>query len=346
MPAPSTPSDFLVQQGNAQVYTSWAVASTATSYKVQRSSDQVTYSTVATVTANEYYDTPPLLNIPYYYKVAASNGSGDSSYTDPQSTVNVKPGQMTLGEIRLLAQQEADRVNSQFVTKAEWNNYINQSYYELYDMLITVFEDYYVEQPVFFQTTGNVNQYALPNGVNTFLDSSNATITPRALYKLYGVDLGLTGSTNAWVTIKKFDMIQRNRYVFPQVTSTYLGVFNLRYRVIGDNIMFIPTPSAGQYIRLWYYPKLKTLLADYDSMDGISGWTEYVITDAAIKALTKEESDTTALMAKKQALIDRIQSSATNRDVGQPDTISPTRSQADRWGGYGGTGFDGSFGGF
>lgn len=341
MSAPQIPSDFFVQTGNQQIYLSWSITTATpavTNYVVQRSTDGVNFSTVATPVLNEYYDTFPIIGVPYWYQIAAQNSDGIGAFTASQVSVATLPGDMTLGEIRLRAQQEADLQNSKFVSLPEWNFYINQSYYELYDLLITTYEDYFVAPRLVFQTDGIKQQYDLPNG-------ENYNGAP-ALYKLYGVDLGLASNTNAWVTIKKFDFIQRNRYVFPQVTSTYLGVFNLRYRIINNQIMFIPTPSAGQYIGLWYYPRLKTLLADYDSMDGVSGWTEYVIIDAAIKALTKEESSTDILMAKKQALIDRIQSTATNRDAGQPDTISPTRTQADRWGGYGGPGFDGSFGGY
>ena len=88
------------------------------------------------------------------------------------------------------------------------------------------------------------------------------------------------------------------------------------------------------------------LLSDSDILDGVSGWTEYVIVDAAIKALLKEESDTTVLMAQKLALIKRIEETAMNRDAGQADTISNVRTWGERWGAYGGPGFDGSFGGY
>jgi hypothetical protein len=161
-----------------------------------------------------------------------------------------------------------------------------------------------------------------------------------------GVDCGLALNSNAWVTLHKFDFISRNRYVFPNISSTYLGVFNLRYRLVGNTLMFIPTPSAGQFIRLWYIPRLTELLQDTDLCDGVSGWTEYVIVDTAIKILQNEESDTSVLLAQKQLLLDRIQSSSMNRDAGQPDTISNVRSFSERWGGYGGAGGDGSYGGY
>lgn len=338
MAIPGIPNNFNVQQGNAQVFLSWDIQAGATTYSVQRSTDGVTYAVLATIAPNSYLDTTVTPGTQYYYQVASVNGSGTSSYTSPQAVIPVQSGQMTLSQVRLAAQQRADRVNSQFVTLTEWNSYINQSYFELYDLLITTYEDYYLEPPLIFSTDGTTFQYDLPNGVNY----SGA----KPFYKLWGVDLGLAQSGNAWVTLKKFDAISRNRYVFPQLTSTYLGVFNLRYRLVGNTIYFIPTPSGAQYIRLWYIGRLSQLLQDTDVLDGISGWTEYVITDAAIKALQKEESDVTVLAAQKMALIKRIEESAMNRDVGQPDSVSDVRRQSELWGSYGGDYGNGPIGGF
>jgi hypothetical protein len=229
-----------------------------------------------------------------------------------------------------------------FVTDPELISYINQSYFELYDLLITCFEDYYVAPPTLFTTDGVTSQYPLPDGViSTFVNANTGlAYTAPKFYKLMGVDIGVSGTQNAFVTLHKFDFISRNRYVYPQLTSTYLGMFNLRYRLVGGTLMFIPTPSAGQYIKLWYYPVLTTLAALSDTADGISGWTEYIICDAAIKCMQKEESDCSMLMAQKAALIKRIEETAMNRDVGQADTISNTRTVTNRWG------FDGGWAGY
>lgn len=338
MAIPATPQNFLVQQGNGQVLVSWDISAGSTSYSVQRSTDGVTYSTLATPAPNQYLDLAVTIGTQYYYKVAASNGSGTSLYTTPQSVVPVQTGEMTLGQLRLLSQQKADRVNSQFVTTAECNTYINQSYFELYDLLTTVYEDYYIAPALQLVTDGTSQLYPLPNG-------TNYNGAP-PFYKLMGIDCGLDNSGNAWVTLKKFNFIARNRYVYPNISSTFLGVFNLQYRLLGNNIELIPTPSANQILRLWYIPRMQQLLADTDIADGVSGWTEYIAVDVAIKILQKEESDVSVLMAEKAALKKRIEDSAMNRDVGQSDTISNTRSWSERSGNYGGGGFDGSFGGY
>jgi hypothetical protein len=307
-------------------------------WEVQRSTDGITYSLIASPAVPEYLDTSVTSGVGYYYKMAATSGTDTSAYTAPYFITPCQSGEMSLGELRLQAQQRADRVGSNFVLTTEWNTYINQSYFELYDILVNAFEDYNVAEPLIFQTDGTSTSYPIPNGVNY----SGA----RPMYKLLGVDMGLASTTNAWVTLHKYNFISRNRYVYPNLTSTYLGVFNLRYRVLGSNIQFIPQPSGGQYLRLWYIPRLETLLKDTDLCEGISGWTEYIIVDAAIKALIKEESDTQMLMLQKQALLDRIQAAASNRDAGQPDSISDVRSRSEAWGGYGSPNGDGSFGGY
>jgi hypothetical protein len=64
-------------------------------------------------------------------------------------------GQLTLLQIRDLCKQESDMVNSSFLSDAEWNSYINQSYYELYDLLVQKYgNDYFVQTPYTFITDG------------------------------------------------------------------------------------------------------------------------------------------------------------------------------------------------
>lgn len=340
----ASPNNFYATQANRQVFLQWDLEAGATSYSVQRSTDGVTYAVLATPSNNNYLDAAVVAGTKYYYQVASVNGSGTSTYTAPQATIPTPTGEMSLAQIRLSAQQRADRVNSNFVTLPEWNNYINQAMFELYDLLITAYEDYFVATPATFMTDGSSYIYPLPNGLITFLNTSNASYTADPMYKLLGVDLGLNNANNAYVTINKFNFIDRNRFVYPNTASTIYGVFNLQYRMLGSNIEFIPTPAANQPIRLWYIPRLAELLQDTDiTTSGISGWIEYVIVRAAKYALDKEESDTSRLGEELIFLKDRIEASAANRDVGQPDRISDVRQNS--WGNNG-FGQNGSIGGW
>lgn len=216
---------------------------------------------------------------------------------------------MTLTMLINAVRQRADMVNSQFCTDAELTSYINQSYFELYDLLVSRYGDnyYVVTPPPSFQTDGTTFQYPLPAD----------------FYKLLGVDLALAPNLDSFITIKPFMFADRNRYSVPNFQSFY-GVTNLRYRLNGNNLWLTPIPAANQTIRLWYIPRMATLAAPSDTADGISGWTEYIIVDAAMKALNKEESDCSVLMADKAGLIARIEAAAENRDAGSPPKVADT----------------------
>jgi hypothetical protein len=343
MAIPGIPQNFTVQTGNSQNLISWAQSPGATSYLIQRSLDNVTFMPLVTVTgsplASSYLDTAVTRGVQYWYNVAAHNSSGTSPYTPAQSAIPTVTGEMSLAQIRLQAQQRADRVNSNFVTTPEWNTYINQALFELYDLLVTCYEDQFVATPIQFVTDGSTFLWPLPDGLLTFESGINPqqTLVPPPFYKLLGVDLALNNATNAYVTINKFMFTDRNRFVYPNTASTLYGVFNMQYRLLGNNLEFIPTPTAGQSIRLWYIPRMTQLLQDTDiSSEGVSGWIEYAIVRAAKYALDKEESDTTKLDQELLFLKGRIEESAANRDAGNPDKISDTRSNIGS--GYAGTG--------
>lgn len=329
---PYQPQQVIVEQADGNILVSWKAAQGATGYLVQRSTDGVNFATVATLgQVTSYLDSFPGIGVTYYYQVASTNLAGTSVYSSIVSMVAAPPSEMSLGELRLHCQQTADRVNSQFVTKSEWNAFIRLAMYELYDLLITSYEDYYANQIVFINTNGTIKDYPLPDGATNYLGGTypdTALGTPaQAFYKLSGMDLGINTSNNAWVTLLKFDFIERNKYVYPNSTSTIYGVYNMRYRLMGNKVNIIPTPAGNQQIRMWYTPRLPALLQDNDLTTlGFSGWLRYAIVRTAKYALDKEESDTTKLDEEIAFLKLRIEQTASNRDIGVADTISPTRA--------------------
>jgi hypothetical protein len=334
MSLPYQVQNVSAEQADGNIAITWAGSPGATSYAVQRSTDGVNFTTIApALTGVSYVDSLPGTGILFYYQVIATNISGSASPSVATSMIAAPPSEMSLMELRLRAQQTADRVNSQFVTTPEWNSFIRLAMYELYDLLIGAYEDFGVTTPVMINTNGSISGYALPDGVTNYLGGSftgTSGAPAKALYKLSGVDLGVNTSNNAWVTLNRFNFIDRNKFVYPNSTSQIYGVFNLRYRLVGNNIEFIPIPAGNQVLRLWYVAKLPALLLDTDVTTlGMSGWLRYAIVRAAKYALDKEEgSDTTNLSNELIFLKTRIEEMAANRDVGQPDTISETRQDS------------------
>lgn len=358
--APGVPTQFNVQTGNGQILASWSQTPGATSYTVQRSLDNVTFTLLTTISgsplASSYLDTAVTQGTQYWYNICANNVSGSSPFTLSKSAIPTMTGEMTLSQIRLASMQRADRVNSNFVTLPEYTTFINLALAELYDLMVTVYEDYFVGIPAQFVSDGSTFIYNLPDGQSTFTNglNQNSTFVAPPFYKLIGADLALQNATNAYVTINKFNFVDRNRFVYPNTSSTIYGVFNLQYRLLGNTpsgvqqIMFIPTPSAGQSIRLWYIPRMTQLLQDTDTtIQGINGWMDYVIIRTAKYVLDKEESDTSKLDQELLFLKGRIEETAANKDAGIPDKISDTRANnGSGYGGQSGFGWSGSIGGF
>jgi hypothetical protein len=338
------------QQADGNILISWDGSLGATSYQVMRSTDGVNFTNLgAPQIVTQYVDSLPGIGIMFYYQVIAQNASGNAVQSNYAQMVAAPPSEMSLYELRLRSQQTADRVNSNFVMMDEWNAFIRLAMYELYDILMTSYEDYFASAQVFISTDGTTFNYPLPDGATNFLGGTFPN-TPGgkpapAFYKLAGMDLNVNTSTitPSRVTLLKFDFIKRNQYVYPNSTSTIYGVYNMRYRLMGNFLNIIPVPAAGQNLIMWYSPKLPALLADTDVTTlGTSGWLRYVIARAAKYALDKEEgSDTSKLDTEIVFLKTRIEQASQNRDAGVADTVSETRIDP----AYGGTGWGAGGGG-
>jgi len=345
MPIPYQVQGLTAEQADGNILVSWNGSVGATSYQVQRSTDGVNFTNLGSPTASiQYVDSLPGIGIMFYYQVLAQNASGNAAPSTYAQMVAAPPSEMSLFELRLRCQQCADRVSSDFVSNSEWNMMIRLAMYELYDMLMTTYEDWFAQSVAFIQTDGTTQNYPLPDGVTNYLGGTyggTSGAPAQAFYKLAGVDLNVNTSaiTPSRVTLLKFDFIKRNQYVYPNSTSTIYGVYNMRYRIMGNKINIIPTPAAGQNLVLWYSPKLTSLLQDTDLTNiGVSGWLRYVIVRAAKYALDKELAvDTSKLDNEILFLKQRIQETAQNRDAGVADTISETRIDP----AFGGTGWGG-----
>lgn len=199
----------------------------------------------------------------------------------------------TLASLRLQCQQQTDLVNSGFVSNAEWLGYINSSYLELYGNIVQHFgNDYFVQSTATgfpITTTGLTQFYALPTD----------------FFKMLGLDLQLS-SPGGWASLREFAFADRNKY---------------------SNLTNSEFPAAGQVLRLFYVPRATLLASDSDTIDGVNGWEEFIIVDASIKALAKEESDVSVFEARRQQLETRLAAEIENRNAGESARIVDTRGK-------------------
>lgn len=185
-------------------------------------------------------------------------------------------------------------------------------------------------------TFGDRNRYAVPNfqsfygvtnlryrvhGNNLFftpIPAGNQTIRVWYIPRLTNLQVTLYGTTtisNNVVTVSDTTGIANGMNVqgppngpIPSGTTISSFIPNTSL-TLSQNAT---ASSSNVILKAW---------SDATTVDGVSGWEEYVIVDAALKAGEKEETDVSVLAGEKMALIKRIEGASENRDAASPATV-------------------------
>lgn len=217
--------------------------------------------------------------------------------------------------------RRADMENTAFVTDEEIQQYIQDSYGELYDLIIESNPTFYQATSGTITTVEGTDTYTVPETVET--DAN--------MYKVVGVDVQFNG---VWRSIRPFRSYQLN--VLNDQTS-WADRYSVFYQMVGPKrqvgaaisdadqrqIRFIPSPPSGQSARVHYIPYPDNLAAGSIDFQSFTGWDEYIICDAAAKCLEKEESHEAAdrLLARKMAAAARIRYQAQTMNDDDPGSV-------------------------
>lgn len=213
---------------------------------------------------------------------------------------------ITLSELRTEIRNRGDYQDTDLVTDVELTSYINSSITELYDLLVSKYGDEYYLKDYSFNLVANQSQYNLPAD---FL-------------KVKGIDLVIDSSKS--INVQSFEFRERNIFTSINFNNPY----NIRYRVMGDKLMFMPPKNnMTNQIVLWYVPACAKLVNNSDTLDGVNGWEEYVIVDVIRKIKIKVEESIQEILVEKNALIARIEYAASNRDSANAQGASLVRNR-------------------
>lgn len=220
---------------------------------------------------------------------------------------------VTLSSLTTRAQQAADMENDPVVGAAEWTALINYGAARLYDLLVSKFGEEY------FLTSANISIVA----------GTDSYDLPADFYRLRGVDASVGGRT---YPVHRFQFRDRDRY--KEVAVTWSGERgSLRYMLQGHQIRFMPVPGIATAMTLWYIPTMQVLVhgtgawtsaqlvnAD-DTIDDINGYGEFIVLEAAIHALLKQDRDASQLIARRDEVKAWLEESAGQRDASEPTMI-------------------------
>lgn len=205
---------------------------------------------------------------------------------------------VSLTTLRTRVRERADMVGSSFVADSATglDAWINEANQRLHGMLVDALGEEYVSSTSSFTTVSGTSDYALPAG----------------FYKLYGVDLNYHGAIR---TLMRYERSERNAY--REIRPDQLP----RYNVVGSNLRLYPATTNGLAGTILYAPEATVLSAGSDTVSYPNGWEKYIVIEAAIQALMKEESSVTALVAERERIEREIRDAKESRDMAMPKRV-------------------------
>src|SRR5262249_16844290 len=152
-----------------------------------------------------------------------------------------------------ITRQRFDQVNSTFFADAELNSWINMSVSELYDRMVNAYGEDYFAKSTTFNTVANTDTYSL------------SSISASDFYKLLDVLIQTNTTSGLFASLHKQS---RTDLFTDQLTPgwQFSGQWcSAKYRLVGDNLIFAPKPSAVHSMKVWYIPVSPILVLDSDT---------------------------------------------------------------------------------
>lgn len=172
-----------------------------------------------------------------------------------------------------------------------------------------------------------------------FRPIASTTITADGLSTEYGlpsnfrslISVEYTADNEDTVWLVPYEMHERAALVDSNTTASLTHASH--YRLLGDNIEFLPRPSEDDEFNLWYATTAAQLTADGQTVDVYDRLDDYIIWWAAREiAMDRKEWELhDRLSAKIDSLEADIAILARSRDLSTPSRIVDLR-QADRFG--------------
>ena len=222
----------------------------------------------------------------------------------------------TLQNLRDRARAAADMTGSSFVSDSEANVWINQGLFELYDLVVSAYEDYFTS----------------PAPTTLTIASGNIVSLPADFYKLRKLQYSASGTDGSYQPCKPFNLSDN---FANGGADFYTAVWsNRRYRVMGDSLLIEPAASApGSYL-LHYVPAPTALVSNSDEIpSSLSkfGWDEYIVLYVAERMLNKEESPSSDVRNLRGEIAGRIAQMSGNRQADQAEQVADVGSRLNFW---------------
>lgn len=250
-------------------------------------------------------------------------------------------------ELRLRVRRLVDMVDDDFVSEDELDYFIQASFKKLYNRLVAKYESYFCA----FATERDIYSYSVDSSIvsplPTFgtLAGQKDYFFPERFWKLRRISVGRGTATvvsggavvvsvnrGGWDDLGKIDFDdeykinsnehqQKPRFYILHGRNDYsftAGATDTPAR--SEAFRLIPTPDRAYPLDIVYVPTAPEV---EDSLNFFNGWDEYVVLDAAIKCIRKEEGDFSGYIEERNDFLATVESCFIHKDVGQALQVQP-----------------------
>ena len=207
------------------------------------------------------------------------------------------------GLARLYADQRTASESTAFVNSTELNSLINLALSELYDELVKAAGEQFYATNTTLSVVAGTSTYSLP----------------ALFYQL--CDVHLEWATDDLEPVTPL-MAATERYKF---AGAQWSPWELKaYRLTGDSLVFIPTPTSAVTANVRYVPAITDLVNDSDTFNGVNGWEKLVALRAAGELLAIYSKPNGHVLQLYERELERVRGLANDRDSEQNHEVRDT----------------------
>lgn len=230
-------------------------------------------------------------------------------------------------ELEQRVRERADMVDSEFVTSAEVQRFLEAAWQELYSIMVASGEDLFIRR-------ARITSAAADPLVT---ETGDLLVTENGDVIIVGGVVAASSYINLPEQVKALRLVRfADGYRLRKITLHELENFTSQpgkpvyYRLDMDprndylRLELSPTPDRSYDFDVFYVPALSLeefLESSFVSIP-IRGWDEYLVLTAAAKAKDKEEADIGNVMKEREMLLERIRADLVPFDKSEPDVVA------------------------
>ena len=223
--------------------------------------------------------------------------------------------------------ERADMVDSQFVTSAEVQRFLEAAWQELYSIMVASGEDLFIRR---VRITGSAaDPLVTENGDIIVTENGDILVVGGVIPT--GSYINLPAQMKALRLVKLVDDTRLRKATLHDLELLQVGRSGkpLYYRLDMDprndylRLELYPQPNQSYEYDVYYVPalSLQEFLTSSFVTIPVRGWDEYVVLTASAKCKDKEEADIANVMKEREVLLERIRADLVPFDKSEPDQV-------------------------